>query len=368
MPSSQARVKPNVGENLAVPYRRFLGLLAFAWTAVALGSLAWNLRDHAREVRSLTSQTARALLEKDLLYRQWSILRGGVYTSTLEPTKASEAAGDVEREIRTPSGRTLTLLNPAVVSRQIFELQDERMKIRGHITSLDPLRPQNGPDAWERKVLEQFGKDPSLAATDASEATTIETTRGERYFRMMRPLITTAACLRCHEEHGRTPGQVRGGISVTLPMRQFEAPGAEARMALGHAGLWLIGAIGLYCGALDLRRHVRGRRQAEAEREQVISQLREALAEVKTLSGLIPICASCKKIRDDQGYWTQIETYLKEHSNAQFSHGLCLDCLRKLYPDIAGTVEAQLAQSHPASLLSPPSSSQDIEPRPPHSR
>ncbi len=59
-----------------------------------------------------------------------------------------------------------------------------------------------------------------------------------------------------------------------------------------------------------------------------------ALMELKTLSGFLPICASCKKIRDDQGYWNQIESYIKEHSEADFSHGICPDCAKDLYPDI----------------------------------
>jgi Protein of unknown function (DUF3365) len=346
-----------------VPYRRFLVWLFLAWTAVVTGSLVWNLTDNAREVRSLTTQTARALLEKDLLYRQWSILRGGVYTLKPETAARGESSGDVDREIRTPSGLELTLLNPAVVSRQIFELQDQRMKIRGHITSLNPIRDQNRPDDWERRALEDFGRKPGWSATPDAEATVVETREGVPYFRMMRPLITTAACLRCHEERDRTPGQVRGGISLTLPMSQFATPGTSARLVAAHAGLWLVGAIGLYCGALDLRRHARARRQAEAERERLITQLQDALAEVKTLTGLIPICASCKKIRDDRGGWTQLETYLREHSNAEFSHGLCLECLRKLYPDIAGTVEAQLAQAHPTSLrLTPPGPDEPAQP------
>lgn len=62
-------------------------------------------------------------------------------------------------------------------------------------------------------------------------------------------------------------------------------------------------------------------------------ELNKALAKVKLLSGFLPICASCKKIRNDQGYWQQIESYIHEHSEAEFSHGICPDCIKKLYPD-----------------------------------
>ena len=75
------------------------------------------------------------------------------------------------------------------------------------------------------------------------------------------------------------------------------------------------------------------RQKAEEELSLLVRQLREALAKVKILSGLLPICASCKKIRDDSGYWTQVEVYVREHSDADFTHSICPDCARKLYPD-----------------------------------
>ncbi len=83
----------------------------------------------------------------------------------------------------------------------------------------------------------------------------------------------------------------------------------------------------------DLTREVAERKRAEEEREKVISRLQQALAHVKKLSGLLPICASCKKIRDDRGYWLQVEEYIRDHSEAQFSHGLCPECAKKLYPE-----------------------------------
>jgi len=65
-----------------------------------------------------------------------------------------------------------------------------------------------------------------------------------------------------------------------------------------------------------------------------VTKIKEALAEVKTLSGLLPICSSCKKIRDDKGYWNKIEEYIHKHSEAQFSHSICPGCAKKLYPDL----------------------------------
>jgi PAS domain S-box-containing protein len=76
------------------------------------------------------------------------------------------------------------------------------------------------------------------------------------------------------------------------------------------------------------------RKQAEAEREKLIQELQEALANGKTLRGLIPICANCKKIRDDKGYWQQVEVYVHEHSEAKFTHGLCPECAKLLFPEL----------------------------------
>jgi hypothetical protein len=70
----------------------------------------------------------------------------------------------------------------------------------------------------------------------------------------------------------------------------------------------------------------------ELERERLIGELQRALADIRTLRGLLPICAGCKKIRNDRGYWEGLEQYLGEHAEVRFSHGLCPDCLKKYYP------------------------------------
>jgi len=85
---------------------------------------------------------------------------------------------------------------------------------------------------------------------------------------------------------------------------------------------------------LNLMSDITDRKQAEEERERLILELKEALSQVRTLSGLVPICASCKKIRNDKGYWEQIEVYIRDHSEAEFSHGICPECAQRLYPEL----------------------------------
>ncbi|MBF0495904.1 MAG: hypothetical protein HQK58_04915 [Deltaproteobacteria bacterium] len=76
------------------------------------------------------------------------------------------------------------------------------------------------------------------------------------------------------------------------------------------------------------------RKRIEAEREKLIAELQDSLNKVKQLSGLLPICASCKKVRDDKGYWNQIEAFIRDRSEANFSHGICPECAKKLYPGL----------------------------------
>jgi hypothetical protein len=82
-----------------------------------------------------------------------------------------------------------------------------------------------------------------------------------------------------------------------------------------------------------MQRHVVQRREVEGEKEEVIKQLRKSLAEIKVLRGIVPICVSCKKVRDDEGFWQQVEVYVRDRTEAEFSHGLCSECAEKLYPE-----------------------------------
>ena len=87
-------------------------------------------------------------------------------------------------------------------------------------------------------------------------------------------------------------------------------------------------------GFRGVSRDITERKKMEAEREKLIVELQKAISEIKQLSGMLPICASCKKIRNDEGYWEQIEDYIADHSDTEFSHGICPECEKKLYPEL----------------------------------
>jgi PAS domain S-box-containing protein len=118
-------------------------------------------------------------------------------------------------------------------------------------------------------------------------------------------------------------------IGQTLELAGLTKGGLEFPLELSIS-TWKVGGEPYYTGII---RDISERKQIEEERNQLIKSLQDSLAKIKTLSGMLPICASCKKIRDDKGYWNKIETYIRIHSEAEFSHGICPECAKTLYPD-----------------------------------
>jgi PAS domain S-box-containing protein len=101
-------------------------------------------------------------------------------------------------------------------------------------------------------------------------------------------------------------------------------------------GTWLVPLLddtGQVTAVMGVSRDVTNRKWLEEDKQKLLVKLQEALSQVKTLGGLIPICSACKKIRDDKGYWQQVEHYIQTHTDATFTHGVCPDCIPKLYPD-----------------------------------
>jgi K+-sensing histidine kinase KdpD len=92
--------------------------------------------------------------------------------------------------------------------------------------------------------------------------------------------------------------------------------------------LGVFGLVALFTSSLNAARY-----RAQEAQKQLIRELQAALANIKKLSGLLPICAACKRIRDDQGYWSEVEAYIRNHSEATFTHGICPECAKKLYPE-----------------------------------
>jgi two-component system cell cycle sensor histidine kinase/response regulator CckA len=223
-----------------VPLKQYGWILIMLWTLVAAGSLGWNLFQDQEESFRVARNIALTNYERDVLYRRWAAAHGGVYVPVTPKTPPTPYLAKLpERDIVTPSGRQLTLLNPAYMTRQIYELAQESGLPRGHLTSLKPLRPQNAPDAWEKKALEAF----EHGQAEVSEVVSID---GQPAMRLMRPFRIDPSCLHCHEEQGYKVGDIRGGISVSVSMDPIIPKALHTwSLILGHVVLWMLGVVGI---------------------------------------------------------------------------------------------------------------------------
>lgn len=249
---------------------------ALLWTALILASLAWdahNMRDGTRRV--IISET-RSTFNKDRSLRLWAASHGGVYVPVTEHTTPNPNLSHMpERDITTPSGRTLTLMNPAYMLRQIMEDYENEYGISGRLTSLSPLRKENAPDEWETKALISFEK----GAKEAFEFTEID---GKPYLRLMRPMPITERCLKCHINQGYMPGDVRGGVGISVPLSEHMAMERDHIMSMGRTllGIWVMGMGGIGYGFVRLRRNRARRKKAEEQLRQSLSEKEMLIKEI----------------------------------------------------------------------------------------
>ena len=131
-----------------------------------------------------------------------------------------------------------------------------------------------------------------------------------------------------------------GGLGTT--MEAFLLNKKRQPVEVEIRGKTIFGKDGLPIALQGVARDITEHKRLEQEKNDLIVELKKALSEVKKLSGFLPICASCKKIRNDKGYWQQVEEYISDHSEALFSHSICPDCLRKLYPEEADEILGRL--------------------------
>lgn len=321
----------------SLPLKLFL-FIGLSWSGLIILLLIWTIRSSHHHIDMRTLTQARAFFKQVVLTRYWNSIHGGVYVPVTEKTQPNPYLDVPRRDVTTRDGQVLTLINPAYMTRQIAEIADGKGTIRFHITSLKPIRPGNEPDEWEAVALKQF-----LAEPDEYHEWQLQDGK-EKAFRYMAPLITEKPCLSCHSKQGYVEGDVRGGISVTIPANDMlsEKKHIDRLLVFDCFLIWIIGMSGIF---LSFR--VSG--SEYRARTLLIEELKAALKDVKILKGFIPICASCKKIRNDDGYWDQIEVYIRDHSDAEFSHGICPDCIEKLYPGLVkkGTKnENRLDQNH----------------------
>ncbi len=241
--------------------RKYFWVLAGLWTAIIVGSFFWNYSLNERTLFELAKTEAIVSFEKNVLYRKWNAGHGGVYVPATSKTPPNPYLSYLpERDVITPSGRKLTLMNPAYMIRQVHEIGEQCCSVRVHLTSLNPINPDNAPDQWEVQTLNTFIK-------GQKEVCSITAIQGKPYLRFMRPFFVEKRCLRCHAKQGYKEGDVRGGMSISVPMDPYFVIGRQqlVRLAGAHGLIFLAGLGGLFFSVRRVTQHIQKREFAEID-------------------------------------------------------------------------------------------------------
>ena len=240
-----------------------LALLAAAmWTVVLALSMVWNFRNVSEQTMDMAYAAARANLNKDVIFRRWGTMHGGVYVPITETQKSVPWLSHVpDRDVTTTDGRKLTLLNPASMLRQMMDLYAADYDIRGRITGLRFLNPDNAPDAWEKRQLEAFLRG------EKTEVWEVNSVDGKPQLRYLRAMMMEPGCDKCHAILGYKTGDMRGATGLNLPLAPYLEQIAQSRFNLGisHLIIWLIGLAGIAWGGLLSARWAAEREEARAE-------------------------------------------------------------------------------------------------------
>jgi PAS domain S-box-containing protein len=272
-------LEEKTGINLDGQMAKYFGLAALFWTALVAVLLYAEISSTKEHSRRTAISEARSNFNKDRAFRYWGTNHGGVYVPATEQTPPNPYLNHVaERDITTPSGKRLTLMNPAYMVRQMNEQFADDYGIVGHITSLKLHNPNNVPDAWERDALKSFER----GVKEKFEFTEID---GAPYVRLMRPMISKKGCLKCHAYQGYKEGDVRGGVGVAVPLKRILADEQrEVRAAaLSFGIIWAIGLIGIGLSSRGLKTQIRRRLTADEKLTESEERFR-TISEVSTVA------------------------------------------------------------------------------------
>ena len=254
-------------------------ILVVVWTAICIVYGVWDRHNGEDLLMRSATEMARAHHYKDRVFREWATRHGGVYVPVDDRTPPSPYLSHIpDRDIVTPGGRQLTLMNPAYIIRQFQEEQGDEEGVTGHITSLNPLNPNNAPDDWERASLLSF-------QNGAEEALQVVADDQGGRLRYMRPMITQQGCLKCHGHQGYQIGDIRGGVGVSVALASFRASedGRRRAVIMGIAGVWFFGIVGIGFAAWRLLLNARTIHEASAALEQSESRLRSLIDTIPDL-------------------------------------------------------------------------------------
>ncbi len=239
--------------------KKYLALIIGLWTLLLGGLFAWNLSSVRMNIEDQARIEARTIWEHNLSYRKFITSIGGVYVRA-DKLPRNPYLNLPERDKTTTDGMELTLANPAYFTHQVFEMiqGESSLPIISHIVSEHYLNPKNKPDDWETAGLRVF-------ASGVEETSEVTAMNGQPYMRLFRPMITEEECLKCHGHQGYKVGDIRGGISVAIPMQQYYSVGIRTRnnIALTYVVLWFVGTAAIALVFRGIRRNHEAIREGE---------------------------------------------------------------------------------------------------------
>ncbi len=224
--------------------RRNIVIFNVFWTLLVSSSLGWMIWSARDEQLRIATLTAKSVFKQIVIARRWNSLHGGVYTLVTEKNQPNPYLEDPVRDLKFNDTMMLTKINPALMTRQIGEIAMLEEGIQFHITSLNPIRPMNEATPVEKQFLQSFEQGKKEAGAFMEE-------HGRQVFKYMEPLITEKSCLNCHAKQGYKEGDIRGGISVSLP---FSMKVPVVSMTLWHMLIWALGLVGMNVLGLKLDR------------------------------------------------------------------------------------------------------------------
>ena len=223
--------KPNI-------YWRNYIFSVLGWSVLIGSSLVWNSSQVYNNMLSTATAAARTNIDKDVSFRKWATAHGGVYVPPTEATPPNPYLKVPNRDVVTTTGKILTLMNPAYILRDLQTNFSDNLGSKSHITSLQPLNPNNVADDWETKALQSFEQGDK-------ELLEIKKINNQPYLRLMLPLTVEQGCLTCHAVQGYKLGDIRGGISTSIALTSYlsQEQKQKTELMLSHGLIWLIGLI-----------------------------------------------------------------------------------------------------------------------------
>ncbi len=225
-------------------FNKLVYSLLISWTILLVLFLGWNWTQISDGIYKEAVIALRMASDNDLSFRAWATDHGGVYVPIIPGTEPNSFLSHLDnRDITTTKGMNLTLLNPAYIMRQAYQVRLDNTGVRNRLTSLDPINPVNTPDSWEKEALLMIKNDSSIeevhAITDFNQVPSI---------RLIKPFYVEEGCLKCHAHQGYQIGDLRGAISATTPLEPYNSLIHARSFSLlpGYGLIWIVGLIGIY--------------------------------------------------------------------------------------------------------------------------